>query len=71
MVSQPGAYWYLDAPFADIIGLYSNIGEGPGFISIPTTGGIKQTEWLTTTLTSIHKKRTAATRKALIIAVHH
>ena len=71
MVSQPGAYWYLDAPFVDIIGLYSNIGEGPGFISVPTTGGIKQTDWLTTTLTSIHKKRTTATRKALIIAVHH
>ena len=71
MVSQPGAYWHLDAPFVDIIGLYSNIGEGPGFISVPTIGGIKQTDWLTTTLTSILKKRSTGTKKALIIAVHH
>ena len=71
MASQPGAYWYLDAPFIDIIGLYSNIGEGPGFINVPTIGGIKQTDWLTKTLTAIQKKRTQGLRKALIIAVHH
>ena len=71
MASQPGAYWYLDAPFIDIIGLYSNIGEGPGFINVPTIGGIKQTDWLTKTLTAIQKKRTQGVRKALIIAVHH
>jgi hypothetical protein len=71
MVSQPGAYWYLDAPFIDIVGLYSNIGEGPGDISVPTIKGAKQTDWLTKTLTAIRKKRDQGTRKALIIAVHH
>jgi hypothetical protein len=71
MISQPGAYWYLDAPFLDIIALYSNIGEGPGFISVPTAKGIKQTDWLTKTLTAIRKKRDQGTRKALVIAVHH
>ena len=71
MVSQPGAYWYLDAPFVDIVALYSNIGEGPGFISVPTTGGIKQTDWLIKTLTAIRKKRDQGTRKALVLAVHH
>ena len=71
MISQPGAYWLLDAPFIDIIGLYSNIGEGPGFINVPTTGGIKQTDWLTKTLAAIQKKRAQGVRKALIIAVHH
>jgi hypothetical protein len=71
MVSQPGAYWYLDAPFVDIVGLYSNIGEGPGFISVPTTGGIKQKDWLTKTLVTINKNRKNGVHKALVIAVHH
>ena len=71
MPSQPGAYWYLDAPFLDIIGLYSNIGEGPGFINVPSMGGLKQTDWLTKTLSAIQKKRAQSNRKGLIIAVHH
>jgi len=32
-MTQPGAYWLLDAPFAHIIGLYSNAAENPGFLS--------------------------------------
>ena len=71
MISQPGAYWYLNSPFIDIVGLYSNIAEGPGFISVPTLGGIKQTEWLTKTLLLIQEKRKQGNRKALIIVVHH
>ena len=71
MVSQPGAYWYLDAPFIDIVGLYSNIAEGPGFINVPTLGGIKQIDWLTKTLLQIEEKRKQGIRKALIIVVHH
>ena len=71
MISQPGAYWYLDSPFIDIIGLYSNIAEGPGFINVPTLGGIKQTDWLTKTLLLIQEKRKQGNRKALIIVVHH
>ena len=71
MISQPGAYFYLDAPFIDIVGLYSNIAEGPGFISVPTLGGLHQTEWLTKTLLHIEEKRKQGNRKALIIVVHH
>ena len=72
MVSQPGVYWYLDTPFIDIVGLYSNIGEGPGFISGPDIGQI-QKKWLINTLTAIKKKsaKKDAKRKILMFAVHH
>jgi hypothetical protein len=33
MFNQPGVYWVLNSPFVDIIGLYSNCAENPGFIS--------------------------------------
>jgi hypothetical protein len=29
-MTQPGVYWMVDAPFVQIIGLYSYIAEGPG-----------------------------------------
>ena len=32
-MTQPGAYFTLDAPFVSIIGLYSNVLEHPGVIS--------------------------------------
>jgi hypothetical protein len=32
MPNQPGAYWHLDAPFLDLIGLYSNSGEEVGLL---------------------------------------
>ena len=70
MVSQPGVYWCLNAPLIDVIGLYSNIGEGPGFISGKTIGQ-KQKDWLIATLKTINKSRITSTPKALVIAVHH
>lgn len=70
MVSQPGVYWTLNAPLVDIVGLYSNVAEGPGFIAAPAIGN-KQKEWLQKTLTTIQQGRAAGTRKALILAVHH
>ena len=70
MISQPGVYWVLDAPFLTIIGLYSNIAEGQGFISAKSIGQ-SQKNWLVNTLTGIKKERDAGNRKALIIAVHH
>jgi hypothetical protein len=69
MISQPGVYWRLDAPFVDIVALYSNIAEGPGFIGGPTIGD-RQTKWLAQELKTIKAAR-AANRKALVIAVHH
>lgn len=70
MVNQPGVYWVLDTPFVDIIGLYSNMAENPGFIS-STTIGNAQKDWLTQRLKDIAEARLEGTRKALIIAVHH
>jgi hypothetical protein len=70
MVSQPGVYWVLNAPFVDIIGLYSNVAEGPGFISSPSIGTV-QKNWLTKTLTGICNNRKKGVRNALLITVHH
>lgn len=71
MISQPAVYWYLDAPFVDIVGLYSNVADGPGFISDNKTIGAAQKSWFTATLTAIAAQRKRGTRKALIVAVHH
>jgi hypothetical protein len=70
MVPQPGVYWQLEMPFLDIVGLYSNVAENPGFISAPDIGDA-QKKWLVKTLTAIRKKRANGPRKALIIAAHH
>jgi predicted phosphodiesterase len=69
-MTQPGAYWVLNAPFVDIVGLYSNSAENPGFISgkIP---GQAQKQWLVRTLQTIAKARTAGQRKFLVVATHH
>jgi hypothetical protein len=69
-MTQPGVYWLLNAPFVDIIGLYSNVAENPGFISgaIP---GPQQKAWLIATLKQIVKGRATGTRKGLVIATHH
>ena len=69
MVSQPGVFWRLDAPYVDIVALYSNIAEGPGFIGGKTIGS-RQTTWLLQELKVIKAGRQKK-RKALIIAVHH
>ena len=70
MVNQPGVYWILNAPFVDIIGLYSNVAEGPGFISSPDIG-TSQKDWLIKTLKGIKSARGSGSRKALVIGVHH
>ena len=31
-MDQPGVYFTLDAPFVSIVGLYTNVLEGPGVI---------------------------------------
>ncbi len=71
MISQPAVYWYLNAPFVDIVALYSNVADGPGFISDSQTIGMVQKDWFTTTLTAIAAQRKKGPRKALIVAVHH
>ncbi len=70
MVSQPAVYWYLNTPFIDVIGLYSNMAENPGYISAPAIG-TKQKDWLTKTLKTISAARAGGKRKALLFATHH
>jgi hypothetical protein len=50
-MTQPGVYFTLDAPFVSIIGLYTNVLEGPGVISdqggtYPALTGDGQLPWL-------------------------
>lgn len=70
MISQPAVYWVLNAPFIDIVGLYSNVAENPGYISAPQIG-TTQKDWLLRTLSLIQASRKNGPRKSLAIAVHH
>jgi len=71
MVSQPGVYWQLTTALGDIIGLYSNMAENPGYIAADTIG-FSQKEWLLKVLTSIGEERNrTGTKKGLVIATHH
>ena len=69
-MNLPGVYWMLDAPFAHVIGLYSNAAENPGFISGPIPGD-RQKLWLVKRLKAIKAERDAGQRKALVVATHH
>lgn len=73
VMTQPGVYFTLDAPFVSIIGLYSNVLEGPGVIS--SEGGRyplpdDQLNFLTAELTRLKPLRRAGER-AVMVAVHH
>lgn len=70
MVSLPGVYWLLNTPLADIVGLYSNVAENPGFLEAPSIG-TAQTDWLAATLKKIAADRQKGNRRALFLAVHH
>lgn len=59
-MTQPYVYWTLEAPFATIIGLYSNV-DG----SLDGRGTNEQQRWFEGQLTA------APTDKCLLIAVHH
>jgi hypothetical protein len=66
-MTQPAVYWLLSAPFVNIIGLYSNVAEGPGSL-LGANNDRKQLQWLDKTLANL--KQTGDTR-ALVIATHH
>ncbi len=73
VMTQPGVYFTLDAPFVSIVGLYSNVLEGPGVISsqggkYPMTDD--QLQFLEGELTRLKPLRQAG-QQALILAVHH
>jgi hypothetical protein len=73
-MTQPGVYFTLDAPFVSIIGLYTNVLEGPGVISsqngtYPTMGD-EQLAFLTAELQRLAPARKALER-AVVVATHH
>ena len=74
-MTQPGVYFTLDAPFVSIIGLYTNVLEGPGVISsqdghYPVLAGDAQLKFLKAELKRLAPARKAGER-AVIIACHH
>ena len=74
-MDQPGVYFTLDAPFVSIVGLYTNVLEGPGVISsqggkYPILDGDVQLEFLKAELQRLAPARKAGER-AVIIACHH
>jgi calcineurin-like phosphoesterase family protein len=73
VMTQPGVYFTLDAPYVSIIGLYSNVLEGPGVIS--SQGGHfpigdDQLTFLQDELSRLKPQRDKGQR-AVLIAVHH
>ena len=75
VMTEPAVYFTLDAPFVSIIGLYSNVLEGPGVLSsqsghFPTLNGDIQLKFLTSELRRLKADRQAGNR-AVLVAVHH
>jgi hypothetical protein len=73
VMTQPGVYFTLDAPLVSIIGLYTNVLEGPGVIS--SQGGAypvsdEQLQFLQAELTRLKPLRQAG-QCAVIVATHH
>jgi hypothetical protein len=73
VMTQPGVYFTLEAPFVSIIGLYSNALEGPGVLS--SQGGHypvsdEQLTFLKSELSRL-KGPGEARKQAIVLAVHH
>jgi hypothetical protein len=73
-MTQPGVYFTLEAPFVSIIGLYSNVLDGPGVISsegkkYPSMND-NQLVFLKAELARL-KPAHEAGQRAVLIAVHH
>jgi Icc-related predicted phosphoesterase len=74
VMTQPGVYFTLDAPYVSIIGLYSNVRDTGGGI-ISSEGGMfplvnDQLDFLTSELKRL-KQLKATKPRAIIIALHH
>jgi len=74
-MTQPGVYFTLDAPMVSIIGIYTNVLEGPGVISdengvYPSLKGDAQYGWLVSELQRLAPQRKSLER-AVILACHH
>jgi hypothetical protein len=69
-IYQPGVYFRLDAPFVQILALFSNGGEHEGVIRGNVVGD-KQWEFLAEQLKQIKATRNNGQRRAFLLAVHH
>ena len=74
-MTQPGIYWTLDAPLVSIIGIYTNVLEGPGVLTdeagrYPALTGDGQYSWLVSELERLAPLRKSLDR-AVILACHH
>jgi hypothetical protein len=74
VMTQPGVYFTLDAPYVSIIGLYSNVLDTGGGVISSQDGHFPlvndQLDFLTSELTRLKPDRTAG-KRAVIVAVHH
>ena len=74
VMTQPGVYFTLDAPYVSIIGLYSNVMDTGGGIISSQNGHFPlvndQLDFLTSELERLKPERDAGNR-AVLIAVHH
>lgn len=74
-MTQPGVYFTLDAPMVSIIGIYTNVLEGPGVFTdqggrYPSLTGDQQYTWLVGELERLAPLRKSLDR-AVILACHH
>jgi hypothetical protein len=74
-MTQPGIYFTLDAPMVSIIGIYTNVLEGPGVLTdqggqYPSLTGDGQYNWLVSELERLAPLRKSLDR-AVILACHH
>jgi hypothetical protein len=73
-MNQPGVYFTLDAPFISIVGLYTNVIDGPGVLSSQggrySDVGDEQLEFLKAELARLKPEREAG-KRAVIVACHH
>lgn len=73
-MNQPGVYFTLDAPFVSVVGLYTNVIDGPGVLSTQggryPDAGDEQLEFLRAELERLKPEREAGER-AVIVACHH
>jgi Calcineurin-like phosphoesterase len=67
---QPGVFFRLDAPFVQILGLFSNGGEYEGVIRGGVVGNA-QWQFLGEQLKEIKNARDQGERRAFLLAVHH
>jgi caspase domain-containing protein/calcineurin-like phosphoesterase family protein len=72
-MTQPGVYFTLDAPYVSIIGLYTNVLQGPGVLSASDGRYSLSDAQLAFLISELKRLRPVrrANKRAVIIACHH